>query len=264
MTLIIFTDLDGTLLDRNSYSWELAKTALERCHRSRVPVVAVTSKTLAETRLLSKKIGLDAHFIFENGGGICLEDEKYLGLGIPYKDLRAHFLILAGSFPLRGMGDMSISELVEITGLTQKEAMLAKERLFSEPFLYAGNELAELEDAAAGQGLQIVRGGRFLHLMAEKQSKGNAVCKWLQGLGDNFDRPLLTAALGDSPNDFSMLAVVDYPFLVRQQNGRSVSCSLETIIRTRAAGPLGWSEAVMQLFDNLPDVYRLDEENYHV
>ncbi|MEA2110271.1 MAG: HAD-IIB family hydrolase [Pseudomonadota bacterium] len=264
MTLIIFTDLDGTLLDRDTYSWEAARTALERCRQCRVPVVAVTSKTLAETRVLSEKIGLASRFIFENGGGICLEDGKYLGLGIPYDILRHDFSMLAARFHLRGMGDMSIPELVEITGLTQEEALLAKERLFSEPFLYEGNELAELEAAAAGQGLQIVRGGRFYHLMAEKQSKGNAVRKWVQRLGENFDRPLFAAALGDSPNDFSMLAVVDHPFLVRHKNGRSASCALEKVVRTRDAGPLGWSEAVMQLLDNLPDTCRSGEEKCHV
>jgi len=265
MSLIIFTDLDGTLLDRDTYSWQPARMALERCHRNRVPVVVVTSKTLAETRALSVEIGLDPRYIFENGGGICRKDGKYLELGIPYDTLRHDFEILAARFPLRGMGDMSISELVEITGLTEEEALLAKQRLFSEPFLYAGDEFAELKAAAAGQGLRIVRGGRFYHLMAEKQSKGNAVRKWIQQLGGNFDRPLFTAALGDSPNDFSMLAVVDHPFLVRQKNGRSASCSLEAITRTRDVGPAGWSEAVMQLLDNLPDACRLgEEENCHV
>lgn len=261
MTLIVFTDLDGTLLDRDSYSWEAARTALERCRQLRVPVVAVTSKTLAETGVLSEKIGLDPRFIFENGGGICLDERNYLGLGIPYEDLRHDFSILADRFPLRGMGDMDIPELVEITGLTEEEALLAKERLFSEPFLYFGDDLTELEAAAAERGLQVLRGGRFYHLMAAKQSKGNAVRQWVKRLGENFDRPLHTAALGDSPNDFSMLAVVEYPFLVKQQNGRSASCPLETIVRTRDAGPAGWSEAVMQLLANLPEAYRSGEEN---
>ena len=264
MTLIIFTDLDGTLLDRDTYSWEPARAGLERCRQCQVPVVAVTSKTLAETRILSEKISLDPRFIFENGGGICLEEEKYLGLGIPYEDLRHDFSILADRFPLRGMGDMSISELVEMTGLTQEEALLAKERLFTEPFLYVGDELAKLEAVAAGQGLQIIRGGRFYHLMAEKQSKGNAVQKWVQQWGGGFTQPLFTAALGDSPNDFSMLAVVDHPFLVRQKNGRSAFCPLEAIVRTKAVGPAGWSEAVIQLLDNLPDACRAGKESENV
>lgn len=264
MTLIIFTDLDGTLLDRDSYSWDPARAALERCRQYQVPVVAVTSKTLAETRILTGKIGLDPRFIFENGGGISRLDGSYLDLGTSYEELKHDFSMLAARFSLRGMGDMGISELVELTGLSPEEASLAKQRLFSEPFLYVGDELVELEAAAAEQGLQIIKGGRFYHLMAAGQSKGNAVGKWVREMGKNLAQPLLTAALGDSPNDFSMLAAVDYPFLVKQKNGRTLPCPLQTIARTRAVGPDGWSEAVMQLLDNLPDVYRSGEERDNV
>ncbi|RLB68721.1 MAG: mannosyl-3-phosphoglycerate phosphatase, partial [Deltaproteobacteria bacterium] len=78
MSLVIFTDLDGTLLDRDSYSWQPARNALERCRQCRVPVVAATSKTLAETEVVSREIGLDPRFIFENGGGISLGDGSCL------------------------------------------------------------------------------------------------------------------------------------------------------------------------------------------
>ena len=264
MSLVIFTDLDGTLLDRDSYSWQPARAALARCRQCRVPVVATTSKTLAETRKLSREIGLDSRFIFENGGGIFLEDGIWLSLGIPYDQLRDAFSILAGRFPLRGMGDMDIGELVEITGLTPEEAGLAKQRLFSEPFLYVGDNLPALEAAAAGRGLQVVRGGRFYHLMAAQQSKGNAVREWICRLGKNMSRPLITAALGDSPNDFSMLAAVDYPFLVRQKGGQKVDCSLEMAARTRAAGPAGWSEAVMGLLTDQLGSCGLNKEKDHV
>ncbi len=264
MSLVIFTDLDGTLLDRDSYSWQPARNALERCRQCRVPVVAATSKTLAETEVVSREIGLDPRFIFENGGGISLGDGSCLSLGIPYGQLRDEFLTLAGRFPLRGMGDMDIGELVEITGLTPEEAVLAKQRRFSEPFLYRGDHLPELEAAAAERGLQVVRGGRFYHLMAAQQSKGNAVHEWIRRLGKNLPRPLITAALGDSPNDFSMLAVVDYPFLVRKKDGGEVKCPLETAARTQNPGPAGWSEAVMGLLKDRPDLCGLNKEKNNV
>ena len=193
-----------------------------------------------------------------------MDDDAYIRLGIPYDKLRDEFSLLAARFPLRGAGDMSISELVRITGLTETEALLAKQRLFSEPFLYAGDELAELEAAAAGRGLQIARGGRFYHLLAENQSKGNAVCGWLRQLGKNFVQPLVSAGLGDSPNDFSLLAVVDHPFLVKQKSGRVVDFPLETITRTREAGPAGWSEAVSQLLDDYFDACQSEKEKCHV
>lgn len=45
---ILFTDLDGTLLDHESYEWKEAKPALDLCKERRVPIILVSSKTRAE------------------------------------------------------------------------------------------------------------------------------------------------------------------------------------------------------------------------
>lgn len=34
---LVFTDLDGTLLDHDTYSWEAARPALDRLKRQQVP-----------------------------------------------------------------------------------------------------------------------------------------------------------------------------------------------------------------------------------
>ena len=43
--LLVFTDLDGTLLDHHSYSHAAALPGLERLRGLEVPVIPVTSKT---------------------------------------------------------------------------------------------------------------------------------------------------------------------------------------------------------------------------
>ncbi|MBN2333616.1 MAG: HAD-IIB family hydrolase [Deltaproteobacteria bacterium] len=247
MSLVVFTDLDGTLLDAATYSWEAARSALEQCHTRGALVIAVTSKTMAETRVASEAIGLDERFIFENGGGIYVGGEQYLALGMPYEDVRRGFAFLARQFPLQGMGDMSVVQVADLTGLTIEEAAMARQRLFTEPFLYHGDDLGVLMAAAAGLGFQVVRGGRFYHLMAAEQSKGAAIQRLVQNLEKESGVSLVTAALGDSPNDFPMLAVVDHPFLVRHKDGQATECPLDTVIITGAAGPAGWSEAVSGL-----------------
>ena len=50
---LIFTDLDGTLIDHHTYSAEAARPALEAARAAGVPVVPCSSKTLAEMRLLA-------------------------------------------------------------------------------------------------------------------------------------------------------------------------------------------------------------------
>ena len=67
---VVFTDLDGTLLDHDTYGWEEARPALERCKRLFIPIVLVSSKTRAEMDHLRVKLSISSPFISENGGGI--------------------------------------------------------------------------------------------------------------------------------------------------------------------------------------------------
>jgi mannosyl-3-phosphoglycerate phosphatase len=251
MSLAIFTDLDGTLLDKESYSWAAARPALELCRQRGVPVIAVTSKTMAETRTLVADIGLERRFIFENGGGIHLEAGRYQGLGMPYGQLRRHFRFLATRVALQGFGDLSVAEVARLTGLSLPAAAQARERLFSEPFLYPGSELDELRRQAAARGLQVLEGGRFYHLLAAGQSKGRALEELCRRLRRETGEPLVTIALGDSPNDFSLLAAVDYPVLIRQPDGRAAACPLANLRVPSAPGPAGWSQAVTELLHEL-------------
>ena len=46
--LVLFSDLDGTLLDAQTYSFEAAREALEVLHERDVPLVLVSSKTRLE------------------------------------------------------------------------------------------------------------------------------------------------------------------------------------------------------------------------
>jgi mannosyl-3-phosphoglycerate phosphatase len=67
---IVFTDLDGTLLDYGTYSWNEALPALSRLRALRIPVVLCSTKTAAEMQPLARELRLEAPYIVENGGGI--------------------------------------------------------------------------------------------------------------------------------------------------------------------------------------------------
>lgn len=60
---IIFTDLDGSLLDHDTYSHRAADSTLAKLHQMNVPVVPNTSKTLAELKEFNQQLELDAPFI---------------------------------------------------------------------------------------------------------------------------------------------------------------------------------------------------------
>lgn len=55
--LLVFSDLDGTLLDSHSYDWQPAAPWLTRLREANVPVILCSSKTSAEMLYLQKNVG---------------------------------------------------------------------------------------------------------------------------------------------------------------------------------------------------------------
>jgi len=70
MNILVFTDLDGSLLNHDDYSFEEARPALDRLRKAKIPLIFVTSKTCREVEPLQNRLGLREPFIVENGGGI--------------------------------------------------------------------------------------------------------------------------------------------------------------------------------------------------
>ena len=68
--VLIFSDLDGTLLDHHTYSFAPALSMLQKLRSANIPVIPNTSKTFAELTELTQQIGLDGPFIVENGAAV--------------------------------------------------------------------------------------------------------------------------------------------------------------------------------------------------
>lgn len=260
--LIIFTDLDETLLERHTYSFEKAKPALKLLKEKDIPLVIATSKTMAETKHYRKKLGNRHPFICENGGGIFMPEGYFkdllnykpkkhdgyemLTLGTSYDKLREALAELRTErFAVKGFGDMTPEEIMEITGLTRKEANLSVQRHFDEPFLCPGCDIDALKKAIHSRGLTFTE-GRLFHITGEND-KGKAV-KILKELYRAKFGEIVTAALGDSPTDISMLRCVDYPAVVRKDDGSyHPMVDVPGIIRADGIGPEGWNRAVTDL-----------------
>jgi len=266
---LIFTDLDGTLLDPQTYSWSAAEEALREIDARRVPLVFVTSKTRAELEVLRRKLGHAHPFITENGGGIFIP-HGYFNLHIEgaYRVGRYHCLALARPYAetvaalaeiasevgtsVVGFHQMSAREIAQNTGLHLRQAELARRREFDEPFFFAGangHTAEKFAQAARRRGMAVVRGGRFWHLVAGGD-KGRAVrhlAKLYRAAGHSR---LRSVGLGDSPNDLALLAAVDQAVLLPLPEGGfapEVLLQLPHIARGTASGPLGWNEAVLRI-----------------
>jgi len=68
--IIVFTDLDGTLLHPRTYSFEAAMPALKLIKEKDIPLILCSSKTRAEIEVYRKKLDNQHPFVSENGGGI--------------------------------------------------------------------------------------------------------------------------------------------------------------------------------------------------
>lgn len=263
--LLIFTDLDGTLLDHHSYSFQGAVKALNRLQRSAVPLVFASSKTRAELQKLQKRLGLAQPFIAENGGGLFIPadyamlDTHKLELlngyhvkrfGRSYHEIRKIFQTLQSEYPVQGFGDMSVTEIMSATGLAREDALLAARRDFTEPFLLtAETSLEELTAKAAAHGLKITRGGRFFHLIAAAQDKGRAVAETRHLFEKDSHDKIVTVGLGDAENDFSMLKSVDIPVIVPKPDGSYEDPGLAGLHRAPYPGSRGWGAAVSAILD---------------
>jgi mannosyl-3-phosphoglycerate phosphatase len=266
--LIVFSDLDGTLLDHDSYSFAPAKPALQLLAQRHVPLILATSKTLPETRALSVALDNPAPVIVENGAAIAVPvaqrdacplngepspRDGYLlwHMAADYRRLR-DFLEREREhhgYLVEGFGDMQVDDIVALTGLDRHSAVNARQRCGSEPLVWRDGEdrLHAFRDAALREGLQLTRGGRFWHLMGNA-SKAIAIHRLLDSLTGHGSDPV-TVALGDSENDRAMLESVDIAVLVRRPDGTWLSdCrGRRQTWRTAAVGPEGWNRAILQL-----------------
>ncbi len=265
--LLFFTDLDGTLLDYYTYSFDDARPALELIARRRIPLIICSSKTRAEIEYYRRKLDNHHPFISENGGGVFIpkgyfhfsipsgecsihEEGDYvvMRLGAHYTQLRdAMTLLRRDGFHVTGFGDMTPGEIAAVTGLGAAEAKMAKMRDFDEPFLFTGDPAEEenLVNAIRGKGLNYTR-GRFFHLLG-KSDKGKAVTV-LTALYKRDADGIATVALGDNPNDLSMLKRADVPVIVQRHDGSyDRSIDLPGFLKAEGIGPRGWNSAVIKI-----------------
>ena len=251
---LVVTDLDGTLLDRESYSFAAALPALEELQRRGIPLILNSSKTAIEILELQRALGIQAPFIAENGAGLyrvtaagdsqlwhsfAMERELVLG---QLRELRDEH-----QYGFTGFADMSPDQISACTGLTPAQAVAAAARAFSEPLQW--QDTAERLQLFLGQiaavGLCAAQGGRFLTVTGPC-NKGAAMQALLQELG-TLDRAYVVA-LGDSPNDIELLQAADVAVIIRSVHGEKLQVEGPArVIRSQAEGPSGWQEVMQTL-----------------
>ncbi|MDT8879719.1 HAD-IIB family hydrolase [Halomonas saccharevitans] len=260
---LVFTDLDGSLLDHHSYDWGPARPWLGRLKAEGVPVIPVTSKTRSEILPLRRELGLeDAPFIAENGAlaGLPLawsharldrgpgpDGLAIRTLGVDIGLIRQRLAVWRERLGLgfTTMSEMTLEALVAFTGLAEPQARLARLREGSEPLIWEDSDerLAAFREGLEGDGLRLVRGGRFWHVTGDCH-KGSAVAWLIERFAALRGSRPRTLALGDGPNDIAMLEAVDQAVVIRGCHDLAITPDQASLYRSDATGPAGWAEGM--------------------
>ncbi len=270
-TRVIFTAVEGALLDPKSQSWSAATEALEEIGRRQVPLILVASGTRAELEPFRAKIGHGYPFITESGGGLFMPDGYFtqklqgavrmgryfcVAFGRPYAEAVAVAEELAeeSGATIEGYAQMSAREIARNTGEPVRQAELAKQREFSERFFFAGDADAvqeKFERAAREQKWDAIRGEPFWELRSGND-EARALRHLMRLIREAQHSRLRAIAVGSSARDLPLLAAADQAVMLPhrgQDFDPALTSKLPSAIPAEASGPAGWNDAVLKLLE---------------
>jgi mannosyl-3-phosphoglycerate phosphatase len=275
---LVFTDLDGTLLNHHDYGFEDALPMLRRLDDMDIPVIINTSKTLAELQRWVIRLNSRHPFIIENGSAVIVPvnyfpTEQLQGLNIDSES--GHYILRKGA-EIEGLqafvdafdpdavdlSRCSPAEARRLTGLDDSEARLAQNRQYSVPLAFNdSNDELPFMAAAREAGFRTLKGGRFLHLLGDCD-KGRSML----ALRDLYQSALACsfgiAALGDSPNDKDMLLQADHAIIVHSPSSHRLQFAHANCYHCRKTAPHGWVEGIESLLSSLHPNRNPEESSY--
>ncbi len=269
--IIIFTDLDGSLLDHNNYSFQQAVPLLQKLKQNDIPLIINSSKTELEIIKLHEQLQLDTPCIIENGAAVIFSAaaaDKYLSINTnklmriednyikTFASKRSFIIKTANQlkqkyhFKYTGFDDLTLQQLSDLTLLNLEDAYAAKQRSFSEPVVWQDDQqqLKIFKKKLASHNIETQAGGRFIHL-GSHCSKGQAM-QWLLNhwkFTPNVNK--IVIAIGDSMNDISMLNEADYALVVKNNAEKLVVEGKKKTIYSIENGTAGWIEMLEPLIN---------------
>ena len=260
--VIIFTDLDETLLKENKFNHNILNNFIKTLLKKEYEIIPVTSKTYLEVIDLLKQIKYKLPFSVENGAAYYIpinKSKNYLYKKIVnplaikknvIKKILNKSIFKAYLHNLKYIEDLSILEQKEITKLNSKQLEAFNSREYSIPVLISGDKYfkKKFEETLFKYNLKIVFGGK-LNNISGLHSKLNSLSffsyKYKQKLRNT---KIIIISLGDNQNDIEILNNSDYSGIIKNKTNKILNLNKKkNIFRSFTEAPFGWVEVLKKI-----------------
>ena len=260
---VVFTDIDGTLIDIFSGKYGETDKLLYTLKENNIPIVLCSAKTYAEQNKIRDDLCLMDPFIVENGGAIIIpknyfdfqldieqttiKEEGYIKieLGKSASEIRTKLAEIKNKFKIefKSIADVSIKELSKLATMPIDYAKRMSEREYGETILQIKkSDIPAFTAYIEKIGMKVIHGGRFFDVTM-CTDKGKAVSILINLFRKKYGNQVKFFGVGDSTNDASMLNLMDVPMLVQRPDSSWSEFEIENVIRLNGIGPEGWKSA---------------------
>ena len=252
--IIIFTDLDGSLLDKDTFKFNIIENYFRELILKNIIIIPNTSKTEAELLDFNKQYNLNLSFIVENGS--CIHGLNLINPKLPKKILISRtvdkiYEIYNSNVPnnlknkITFILKLNSKKQEEIFGLPLNKLKLAIKRKYTIPIKFNGSQIEkyELIEILNNVGLTLQTGGRIINI-CDNINKSKAMSKTIELISKEIDDKIVTIGVGDNQNDIEMLKLSDHPCLVRNDNFNSALINIDNLIKSTEPSPMGWADVI--------------------
>lgn len=262
MQKVIFTDIDGTLLDSYFPDLNRAKKLVEKTLQNGIHLILCSSKTELEQDLIRSNIQLKEPFIVENGGATIIPLGYFKKSKFNHsKKFQNKYIIETGGssskirsllkkirtkhkINFKGTSDLSIAELSKITKLSEDYAKRMIKRKYSETIVQIDSkDMPNFVINVEELGLKVIPGGQYFDITLGND-KGTAAKILMDIFRKEYENNVIFFGIGDSKNDESMLSLMNLPILVQKSDTSWQNLRIDSLQKVNGIGTKGWEVAL--------------------
>ena len=260
LTIVIFTDLDGSLLHRDTFQFDSIKDYIKSLVNQGVIIIPNSSKTEKEIEKFNEELGIMLPFISENGSaihGLNLINQNFPNKIILSREKDELLKIFNSKVPEKIknkcllISKMNRKKQEEIFGQKGDKLKDVLSRNYTFPLLFNGEkkEKNKLLKILNKNLLTLQEGGRVSNLCdnVNKVRSMNKVVKILKKTEDKIK----TIAVGDNYNDLDMLKNSDVPCLVFNDQFKLDQINIDNLEFSNKPSPEGWADVIKKALDKL-------------